>query len=128
MIDYRGFLGTTTIDKNGQIELPLSIREKFEQHEKLVVAGGRNKESIILIKAETMDKLAFFQLNHSKKFEKLANDILAKADLADTKMSFPNNSKVMNKEDFSENRFDDDHVLDLFDEAEFNAFLEEILG
>lgn len=70
-------LGTTTIDENGQIAVPVEAFKHLdiEAGEKFVVYGDPTKSSMILVKANTINKLSNLFMDKSKKYEKMANSL-----------------------------------------------------
>lgn len=82
MMNHGKFFGTTSMGERGQVVIPAEAREELEckPGEKFVVFGGPRKGTIILVKSEIMNKFANLFFNTSKRFEKMAKDILDKSD------------------------------------------------
>ncbi|RID82118.1 AbrB family transcriptional regulator [Mesobacillus zeae] len=81
-MNHGKFFGTTSMGERGQVVIPSEAREElgFQSGEKFVVFGGPRKGTVILVKSEIMNKFANVFFNTSKRFEKLAKEILDKTD------------------------------------------------
>lgn len=69
--------------ERGQVVIPSEARDELEikPGEKFVVFGDARKGTVILVKSEIMNKFANFFFNKSKRFEKIAKEILDKTDI-----------------------------------------------
>ncbi|WP_246145481.1 AbrB/MazE/SpoVT family DNA-binding domain-containing protein [Bacillus rubiinfantis] len=82
MMHHGKFFGTTSIGERGQVVIPAEAREELniQPGEKFVVFGDARKGSVVLVKSEILEKFANFFFNKSKRFEKMAAEILEKAE------------------------------------------------
>ncbi len=73
-------LGTTSVGERGQVVIPAEAREELEikAGDKFVVFGNKRRGAVIMVKADIFNKFADFFLSRSKRFEKIAQDILSK--------------------------------------------------
>lgn len=82
MMNHGKFFGTTSIGERGQVVIPSDARAELEikPGEKFVVFGDARKGTVILVKSEIMNKFANFFFNKSKRFDKIAKEILDKTE------------------------------------------------
>jgi AbrB family looped-hinge helix DNA binding protein len=82
MINHGKFFGTTSMGERGQVVIPSDAREELDIQpgEKFVVFGDARKGAVILVKSEILNKFANFFFNKSKRFEKIAKEILDKTE------------------------------------------------
>lgn len=82
MMNHGKFFGTTSMGERGQVVIPADAREELDiaAGEKFVVFGDARKGTVILVKSEIMNKFANFFFNKSKRFEKIAKEILDKTE------------------------------------------------
>jgi AbrB family looped-hinge helix DNA binding protein len=82
MHNHGKFFGTTSMGERGQVVIPADAREELEikPGEKFVVFGDARKGSVILVKSEILNKFANFFFTKSKRFEKIAKEILDKTE------------------------------------------------
>jgi AbrB family looped-hinge helix DNA binding protein len=82
MINHGKFFGTTSMGERGQVVIPSDARDELDikSGEKFVVFGDARKGTVILVKSEIMNKFANLFFNTSKRFEKIAKEILDKTE------------------------------------------------
>lgn len=82
MMNHGKFFGTTSMGERGQVVIPSDAREELgiQSGEKFVVFGDARKGAVILVKSEILNKFANFFFNKSKRFEKIAQEILDKTE------------------------------------------------
>jgi AbrB family looped-hinge helix DNA binding protein len=82
MMNHGKLFGTTSMGERGQVVIPSDAREELDIQpgEKFVVFGDARKGAVILVKSEILNKFANFFFAKSKKFEKIAKEILDKTD------------------------------------------------
>jgi AbrB family looped-hinge helix DNA binding protein len=82
MMNHGKFLGTTSMGERGQVVIPAEARDELDLKpgEKFVVFGSPRKGTVILVKSEIMNKFANLFFSTSKRFEKMAKDILEKTE------------------------------------------------
>lgn len=80
MMNHGKIFGTTSMGERGQVVIPAEAREELGIHpgEKFVVFGDAKKGTVILVKSEIINKFANIFFNKSKRFEKMAKEILNK--------------------------------------------------
>jgi len=85
MMNHGKIFGTTSMGERGQVVIPADAREELgmKPGEKLVVFGHPRKGSVILVKADVLNKFADVFFHSSKKFERIAKEILEKIDETD---------------------------------------------
>jgi AbrB family looped-hinge helix DNA binding protein len=82
MMNHGKFFGTTSMGERGQVVIPSDARDELgiKSGEKFVVFGDARKGTVILVKSEIMNKFANLFFNTSKRFEKIAKEILDKTE------------------------------------------------
>jgi AbrB family looped-hinge helix DNA binding protein len=83
MMNHGKVLGTTSMGERGQVVIPAEAREELsiKPGEKFVVFGDAKKGAVILVKSEIINKFANFLFNKSKRFDRIAKEILEKTDI-----------------------------------------------